>query len=306
MPSHPAIVNRLVASVREQLVVHADMPEHGEIEVGEDFDVQLVARNTGRRGAFDDVAIRVFSTPFARIHGGLQSLDLEVGRLEPGQEAQHTVTMLCLDAVAGPELLMRARLDATIDLQSLLAVQSYHEFHGDVDDRTRLDEDARRFAEQMYDGILRSNFELRGWSFEAAGSLVGPPAELPWLRPAIQRALRTLGTQRGVEPGRIDRAVEQVEGAYLERFDESSASSRALALWFHSIDSDNWYSFDSVQAVADDYLSRSSRAGSMALVMVKGFDNDGLLARPVTTLDLPVVLNPARRTMTLWSATLND
>ena len=102
-------------------------------------------------------------------------------------------------------------------------------------------------------------------------------------------------------------AAQLLKCCYLESFEDTHYGSIAFAFWFYQFDADNWFSFEQIWAECEDYLAAySGIQHRLELRMFKGFDNAGVLANPVTNMDLPVVVNYAEQAVTIWTCQLND
>ncbi len=165
------------------------------------------------------------------------------------------------------------------------------------------------FLQDMYDGIIFSNFELKADTIHISDErhfleTVDQPArfiELVGLR------VQSLCEARFDQPRACRLALKLLQYAYQERFVSGSIGAYAFALWFFRFDEDNWFSFERVHAACDRYLNRYRYVNDrLELRLFKGFDNAGILAGGITVLDLPVVVNYAEQKITLWSGQLND
>lgn len=165
------------------------------------------------------------------------------------------------------------------------------------------------FLQDMYDGIIFSNFELKADTIHINDErhfleTVDQPArfiELVGLR------VQSLCEERFDQPRACQLAVKLLQHAYQERFPSGNMGAYAFALWFYRFDEDNWFSFERVHAACDRYLNGYRyQQDRMELRLLKGFDNRDILAGGITVSDLPVVVNYAEQKVTLWSGQLND
>ena len=85
--------------------------------------------------------------------------------------------------------------------------------------------------------------------------------------------------------------------------DNADAAQYAWALWFYRFDADNWFSYDRIREVINQYLSTSWNE-DMQLVLVKGFQGRPLWNSGVS--DMPVTLTEAEQTISLWRTELWD
>lgn len=171
-----------------------------------------------------------------------------------------------------------------------------------MQNRPVLDKAAAAFRDAMYASVIGDNFVLRGHSYtlpDATFSEVA--AHRASFRRQVKLAVRDLcGTV-------IPRAEHQIRNTYVESFESGLVGSYALALWFFRFDEDNWFPFDKVQKETQAYLgARQTMDERLELRLFKGFDNRLLGVEGVVVQDLPVVLDFAEKTLTLWTCGLND
>ncbi len=303
----PQLFQEVRATLAASLELEVEArPAEGKatIEVGDTFEARFRVRHVGRRVGlrvpFRQVRLHVMPTPFAKFPDGLPAL-VDLGPVKAGQVVEEALEMKALDAIAGPEVFAHARLEAPLDVQAMFTHASTHELTASLEGPAPLDDDAQRFAEAMYREVLLGNFMLRAFTARVE-SLELARDDLGLLRQVVRELVRVAGEQRGADPDRVARALTQVDECYIETHAEGYAGSHAWALWFATIDDDNWFDFAAVQQQCAAYLEPPH----LELRLVKGFDNEGILAQPVTTVDLPAVLNFEAGTLTIWSAQLND
>lgn len=100
-----------------------------------------------------------------------------------------------------------------------------------------------------------------------------------------------------------------VQKCYLDYYEVANFGSYAFALWFYQFDADNWFSFERVRTELESYLNYYAylnAAYEQQLVLFKGFNNNPALVRAISPPDLPVVINPVERAITIWTAELRD
>ncbi|MDX1941315.1 MAG: hypothetical protein SFU99_12235 [Saprospiraceae bacterium] len=102
-------------------------------------------------------------------------------------------------------------------------------------------------------------------------------------------------------------AGKLIQGAYQEFFGSAHLSAYAFAFWFYQFDYDNWFTFDRVRLEIEKYLNYYEQSHyELRFGFFKGFSTTGLLTEGITRPDLPVVINPVERSITIWSAELFD
>ncbi|MCD4708675.1 MAG: hypothetical protein K8S62_13155 [Candidatus Sabulitectum sp.] len=90
------------------------------------------------------------------------------------------------------------------------------------------------------------------------------------------------------------------EGCYSDVFHSGFLGSYAFALWFMEFDEDNWFSYDSVHKETEKYLnSYSSVSDRNELRIIKG-------SFLPMKLDLPVVVDYEKLSVTVWTGELRD
>jgi hypothetical protein len=95
----------------------------------------------------------------------------------------------------------------------------------------------------------------------------------------------------------------------LDRYDTSAFGAYAFTLWWYKFDQDNWFSFEQMREAVGfylDYYAYFNAANEQQLVLLKGFPNSLALGLLCPVAELPVVLNPIERGITIWTAELYD
>jgi hypothetical protein len=165
------------------------------------------------------------------------------------------------------------------------------------------------FLQDMYDGILRENFELKADTIHIGDErhFLATVDQSDRFTELVGLRVQTLCEKRFDQPRACSLAVQLLKHAYQERFASGTVGAYALALWFFRFDEDNWFSFERVHAACDRYLNGYRyQQDRLEFRLFKGFDNRDVLARSITVKDLPVVVNYAEQKITIWSGQLND
>ena len=159
--------------------------------------------------------------------------------------------------------------------------------------------------ENSTDGILYDNFPLSHWSITIAteakfNELV---SNRGYLRNFIAARVLELCLAQGRDADRCYAARRYLRKAWVVEEHSGFVSAYRLATVFIDVDEDNWFSFEAVAAKAMDYLSRDWRE----LRLYKGFNPGNVLAPGgIPLIDLPVVIDPDERSITIWTAVLFD
>ncbi|HMO38415.1 MAG TPA: hypothetical protein PKC76_03885 [Saprospiraceae bacterium] len=104
-------------------------------------------------------------------------------------------------------------------------------------------------------------------------------------------------------------AASLVKRSYLERYEVAEFGAYAFTFWWYQIASDNWFSFENLRVVIAEYLNYYAYMNAdreQQLLLFKGFPNAPALVEGITQQDLPVVLNPVERAITIWTSELFD
>lgn len=168
---------------------------------------------------------------------------------------------------------------------------------------------AEQFKQGMYNGVILSNWILeydRTVFTDSAAflQLVDDPAAFEaWVADKVS----DLAIQRTGDNSKGPEAARQLRNSCRETYFSGNIGSYALALWFFRFDEDNWFSYDRVREETEKYLASAPFVSDRAeLRLFYGFENNGLLANPITVTGLPVVVNYLEQAITVWSSQLND
>lgn len=168
---------------------------------------------------------------------------------------------------------------------------------------------AEQFRLGMYDGVILDNFILQydRVVFEdevAFKALVdNPTAFKTW----VGEQVASLAVQRTGDSTKGPIATQRLQDSCMESYFSGNVGAYALALWFFRFDQDNWFSFDRVHEEIVKYLdSATFTKDRTELRLFYGFENNGVLANPITPTGLPVVVNYLEQAISIWSGQLND
>lgn len=160
-------------------------------------------------------------------------------------------------------------------------------------------------ADEAYTTTLRSgpigeNWELTATtvSFKKEEQYLAATAGLDLL--SIQVA-RLYAQAKGLQERDT---IPQFRAAYVATHAEAHPASFAFAHWWYYFDQDNWFSFEQMRLMCEQYLSH--HWGNDLCLCLFHFYNDTPLNSIWHTEIIPVVLNPAERKITVWGAQLND
>jgi len=126
------------------------------------------------------------------------------------------------------------------------------------------------------------------------------------LRAFVSSSISKISRSKRVKSAAHEAMVEQVESAYIDSYQNGTEEALiAMALWFYRFDADNWFSFDQMLMATRGYFDyHSVPVWEMNLKFFKGFEHR--ILNGSTPKDLPVVVNHPEKTITIWTAALND
>ena len=166
-----------------------------------------------------------------------------------------------------------------------------------------------KFVKSLYDGIILDNWTVqhssREFESEEEFSVVATNHSSleSWAIDQVKKA----SLERFNDHHRSLLSGELLRDRYMEHYEEAHVGSYAWALWFYRIDQDNWFSFDRIREVIEEYLGTyESISENIELHFFKGYPNWAGLTKGITPLDLVVTLNHAELRASVWSAELFD
>ena len=172
---------------------------------------------------------------------------------------------------------------------------------------------AEAFVRSMYDNytIFRENWPLEYFrtEFDDAKEFEDLVFNEEDFRLWVANKIIEISQNRNVPQEQCDQMVEKINQAYIDPYNNSiPAPGYALALWFYEFDADNWFSWEVIQERTIAYFDyhMDSYPWEMELRFFKGFQNLGIIPPGITPDDLPVVVNWAEQSITLWFSALYD
>ncbi len=168
---------------------------------------------------------------------------------------------------------------------------------------------AEFFQEQMAEEVLPGNWQLDSFSATFPNSEAFDETVETRCRfvDFVAKQVVQFGTERFGNSTAAELAGELLKRSYVEHFKDPHYGAYAFAFWFYQFDADNWFAFDQVREVTEQYLNfYPNWEERLELYLFKGFDNAGVLANAVTHADLPVVVNYGEQAVTIWTSQLND
>ena len=169
------------------------------------------------------------------------------------------------------------------------------------------------FRSAMYDSntIYATNWPLEFFRTpiedRAAFEAIARDPEL--LRSFVRDRVAAIAQDQALAAATRDAMLQEVEAAYLDFYSNSTPEAGyAIALWFYQFDADNWFSWERIQAQTLRYFEHHMAANiwQMDIYLFRGFVNRGLVRAGITQAALPVVVNWAEQTVTIWASALYD
>ncbi len=172
---------------------------------------------------------------------------------------------------------------------------------------------AEAFHQRLFNGILLDNWKVLHHStfFDTDKAFRQVAYNDCHLYAHLAAQIEQIACQR---PDNHGSRVAQLAGllakqCYLDRYDTSAFGAYAFTLWWYKFDQDNWFSFEQMREAVGfylDYYAYFNAANEQQLVLLKGFPNSLALGLLCPVAELPVVLNPIERGITVWTAELYD
>lgn len=110
-------------------------------------------------------------------------------------------------------------------------------------------------------------------------------------------------------------AINDVQSAYMERFEDPTMSALTFAIWFYRLDPGNWFSFDRMHEHTTDYFEyyypkysfQDFRFDStIELISFKGVPGTIIDPAGIAAPDLVTAVNYPELSVTIWMSTLYD
>lgn len=288
------------------------------IDPGDTFVATFSVENIGvsdraptqARTSFVDVSLRIEATPFAAplVDGEpVNDVVISIGELIYGESSATELSLRALAALDGPEPFARVIVGGQLDLHRFFSVHGVHRFSTEIRRAPAHNPAVDTFRDALIDGPLPEGFSLQAWTFDFDDERQFNQVvdDLDRFRAFVRERVVELAEQRGLADQAIAAATLSLVTAYCDVFETGYQAALAFALWFIGFDQGESVAFDELRSQARHYFEAyATYEERRELRMLKGFDNDGVLADPVTVIDLPVVVDYDTRTLTLWAGSL--
>ena len=292
----------------------------GAIEPGDTFLAAFTVENVGfssrsttqARAAFIDVSLRIEATPFAApiVDGEpVNDVDVAIGELIHGEARTVERQFRALAALDGPEPYARAIVVGRLDLERFFTVQAVHRFTTEIHRAPASDPAVEAFAAALRADALPEGFALcpHTFDFDDASAFALIVDDLDRFRGFVRERVAEIAESRGLADEAIAVAAVPLAVAYVDVFETGFQAALAFALWFTGFDQGESIAFDAVRACGQRYFEGYELwEQRRELRLIKGFDNDLVLADPITVVDLPVTVDHGARTVTLWAGSLRS
>ncbi|MEO0731714.1 MAG: hypothetical protein AAFZ52_02690 [Bacteroidota bacterium] len=159
------------------------------------------------------------------------------------------------------------------------------------------------FQSALFAGPLGENWRLTPVTipFRDDAGINAATAGLDVLRRHVARAWAEL---RGEDSP--NGAILRLRDAYVLTYEEGHLGSFAFAQWWYYFDQDNWFSFEQIRLLCENYLGHHRNARrNMHYCVVQPYGIQPLNMADRSLL-IPVVINYAERKLTVWGAELLD
>lgn len=308
--------------LREALRVTAHakpLDGEGRIRAGQTFIATITVENEGvgmnasthARTAFVGVTLRVEATPFAAPlvdEAPVKDLSIEVGELIFGEASIHEVPMRATGALDAFDAFARVHVHGHLDLERFFSVGTVHQFTTEVRREVITDVAVEAFRELVSE-VLPESFALSAWSFgfDQARDFERVVEDPSRFRTFVRERVVEIAEKRGLPEPAVVGAADLLEDLYLDVHESGHTGSLALALWFMGFDQGESMDFLDVATRARAWLEAfDTWEHRRELRLFKGFENDGVLAEPITVVDLPVIVDHGARTITLLAGSLGS
>jgi hypothetical protein len=164
----------------------------------------------------------------------------------------------------------------------------------------------RFFLEQLFDGPLLENWVVSPLSeaYSDAASFREQVSQAVGVKQVAARLLSGDYSPTSDDAQRFEHLA--IRGAFAEYYPVAHLAAFQLAYWFYLYDYDNWFSFEQMRGVCEQYLSYHRQAAHrLELWLLKGFNQlpeEAINYRHI----LPVVVNHGERKVTVWQVQLLD
>jgi len=168
---------------------------------------------------------------------------------------------------------------------------------------------AEAFVHSLYEGILPENWKITPHStrIEHLSSFRKIANNMANFKNWVGQKYGKILEEKGTTPSQAKLESLLLRKSFLEVFDIEHYGAIALTFWFYQVDADNWFTFESMRQACEAYLNYYPGFDfRQELRLFKGFKEEGLGATSTTQGTLPVVVNYAEQTFTIWELTLND
>lgn len=167
---------------------------------------------------------------------------------------------------------------------------------------------ATAFRQSLFNGVLAENWELKEYTivFENEEALKATVQNGSNFKNFVLKNYFNLDSFYEPPEAKLFRE------SFVETYDVTEFAAIAFGLYFYQIDSDNWFGYETIRNECSKYLNYHPRVGGLPyntnqeLHLFKGFRDNRASATSNTQGSLPVVVNYAENSISIWEAILND
>jgi hypothetical protein len=163
--------------------------------------------------------------------------------------------------------------------------------------------DALQFQFAMSSHVLSENFEITPYSYQIddVAFYNAISTQTQSLTSFVAQRIHDICMSQNRPPKSCNRASQKLFHTPFVRFSDAAATDQ-LSNWIYSIDGDNWYQFQPMREVVENYLNTPQHE----LVFFPNFNPEGVLVNDLSTEGQAVVFNHTTRSVTIWTINLRD
>ncbi len=163
--------------------------------------------------------------------------------------------------------------------------------------------DATQFQHAMASRVLSSNFQIAAYSYHiedsAAYSNITKHSHAMGL--FVAERVRDICKSQNRSRTNCDHAYQNLVQASFTRLSDTSAVQQ-FSNWIYALDGDNWYQFENLKNLVDDYLNTTQHE----LVFFPTFQSEGVLVNDLGAEGQSVIFNHETQSVTIWTLNLRD
>ncbi|MEM1215674.1 MAG: hypothetical protein AAGJ82_08320, partial [Bacteroidota bacterium] len=154
------------------------------------------------------------------------------------------------------------------------------------------------FQQRLFDNLLLGNWEVaaRRTTFEDANTFQQVASSACALKAVVAEQLYGAPNAFGEELNRLQHLA--IQNGYLEQWGDAYIGGYNFAIWWYLFDYDNWFTFERIQTVCNEYLGyHHLPADRIAFFQLRGISHGPMTATRQQNL-LPIIVNHGERVVT--------